>query len=57
MSHMAKKYGFVDDIDNSKEAWKILAKIIRLWTTPYFNNPNSIYTDEMVLTDEKVFSL
>ncbi|KAL2905811.1 Replication protein A 70 kDa DNA-binding subunit C [Bienertia sinuspersici] len=36
-----------------KEKWSIKIKVIRLWTTPDFYNPENHYSIEMVFVDEK----
>ncbi|KAJ1413994.1 Nucleic acid-binding, OB-fold [Sesbania bispinosa] len=44
---------FIADIDSSKESWHIVARVVRLWKIPNFNNAKNPLALEMVLCDER----
>ncbi|KAJ1392395.1 hypothetical protein SESBI_35847 [Sesbania bispinosa] len=44
---------FIVDIDSSTESWHIVARVVRLWKIPNFNNPRNPLDLEMVLCDER----
>ncbi|KAL2898598.1 Replication factor A protein 1, partial [Bienertia sinuspersici] len=44
---------YVREINPIKETWSIKIKVIHLWTTPDFYNPENHYSIEMVFVDEK----
>ncbi|KAJ1388607.1 Nucleic acid-binding, OB-fold [Sesbania bispinosa] len=50
---MALPTEFIADINSSKESWHIVARVIRLWKIPNFNNAKIPLALEMVLCDER----
>ena len=52
---MEYKFDSIDDINSSKETWKIKARIIRLWTMPNYLGGNFTQSIQLVLLDDKVF--
>ncbi|KAL2935619.1 Replication protein A 70 kDa DNA-binding subunit B [Bienertia sinuspersici] len=52
-SNMTLLYDSVREINPMKATWSVKIKVIRLWTTPDFYNPENHYSIEMVFVDEK----
>ena len=51
---MATTFDFVLDISPLKQTWRIVVRVIRLWTTPSFNYHGEVNSMEMVLEDKEV---
>ena len=51
---MANRCDPLEKITPVRECWRIKVRVIRLWTLPSFNNPESISSLEMVVMDEFV---
>ncbi|KAL2901048.1 Replication factor A protein 1 [Bienertia sinuspersici] len=50
---MAQEYNFIEEITPLKENVTIKIRIIRLWKSPSFDNPNEDGSIEMAFLDEK----
>ncbi|CAJ2652916.1 unnamed protein product [Trifolium pratense] len=48
-----KLFSNIEEINSDKATWNFKAKIIRLWHVSDFNRPNSPFSVEMVLMDDK----
>nr|ABD83325.1 Fgenesh protein 114 [Beta vulgaris] len=50
---MAQGYDCIGAINPIKDSWSIKIRIVRLWKTPSFANPNEDGSIEMIFLDEK----
>ncbi|KAL2936052.1 Germin-like protein 9-1 [Bienertia sinuspersici] len=50
---MENKTDYISDINPSKDSWRIVVKVIRLWHVPSYIDPSEVQSIEMVLIDEK----
>nr|AFK36314.1 unknown [Lotus japonicus] len=50
---MAIKVDDVSDVNNSKDTWNIVTKVVRLWVSPSFSGGKLPFSMELVLMDSK----
>lgn len=54
MFAMASVFDDLANIDSSKDSWKILVKVVHLWSTRRFNGCKIPHAVELALMDSKV---
>ncbi|KAL9232750.1 hypothetical protein vseg_007821 [Gypsophila vaccaria] len=50
---LSRKFNMIDDINPRREIWRIQVRVVRLYKVPIYNNPDMIWSPDMMLMDEK----
>lgn len=48
------KVRLLKDVDLTRRDYAVKFRVLRLWRQPVYNNPNEVYSIEMIVVDEEV---